>query len=112
MTAHEWLFAGDTGLSSECIWRHMMGVPEPKRHADAYPLDPSDFGRCYRLLNQFPEWRARLPEMASHGPVWAALVTSWDSIQSAYESAVNSRALIAEECYDLMQSAIVIGGQE
>lgn len=116
MTPHEWLFSGDTGLSSECIWRTMMGIPEPDgRRRGRYPLGPSDFGRCWRLLTAFPEWRGRLSEMAQHGSAWAALVERWDAISDLYIQAVVSREkswgkrkATPEEraCYELIQKCI------
>lgn len=80
LAALEWLFGGDTGLSSKCIWRTMTGVPEPKTHAGAYPRDISDFGRCVQLLEKLPQWKGRLGEMRRHGAVWSALVDEWETL--------------------------------
>lgn len=80
--ALEWIVGDDTGLSSKALWAKMMGV-EP-RHYYNYPHDGGDFGRCDRLLNAVPEWRARLPEMAACSPQWAALVERWEEIRVAY----------------------------
>ena len=54
-----WLAKGDTGLSSETIALRMCGIPNG-RYGICYPHDGDDFGRCYRLLRLYPEWRARL----------------------------------------------------
>jgi hypothetical protein len=78
-----WLFDGDTGLSSECIWRHMVGVPHPRGRRD-YPHDAGDLGRCLRLLERVPEWRPRIGEMAVYGKAWAALAAAWDEIERLY----------------------------
>jgi hypothetical protein len=56
----EWLLSDDTGTSSKAIFRAMVGVPHKDKST---PLDPSDFGRCYRLLKQFPEWESRVKEL-------------------------------------------------
>ena len=46
--------------------------------------DPDDFGRCHRLLERFPEWRERLPEVADKFPVWRGLVAEWDRLTAIY----------------------------
>jgi hypothetical protein len=79
----DWPDCGDTGNSSEAIWAHMTGA---SRRTSDYPLDPSDFGRCHRLLHApwAVGWRARLGEMARYGAVWKALVTCWDELEALY----------------------------
>lgn len=53
-------------------------------HADKYPhprtLD--DFLMCEKLLDAFPDWRARIADMKDASPKWSDLVESWDEIQS------------------------------
>ena len=81
-----WLAGGDTGISSKVIWSVMMGQPfDGGRwyHPDI-PHDPSDFGRCHRLLELFPAWRARLSEVASAHPDWSGLVGAWDELTALY----------------------------
>lgn len=81
-----WLHGPHTGLSSLCIWRTMVGVPEPEGlwRAGAYPLDPDDLWRCLRLLARFPEWERRIGEMAVHGPVWARLAEHWSELKALF----------------------------
>jgi len=79
--AYQWTVSGDTGLSSKAIWAAMMGVES----AGDYPHDPSDFGRCYRLLKLIPEWQERLPEIAKAHPHWQPLVDRWDEMTALYE---------------------------
>lgn len=76
-----WLTSGDTGTSSETIW-HVMTLQAVTRVG--LPCDPSDFGRCHRLLEVMPEWRARLPEVASVIPAWTPLVDAWDELTALY----------------------------
>lgn len=57
-----WLLGGDTGLSSETLCAHMLGI-EYKGHSSP-PSDSADRGRCIRLLKLIPEWQERLEEMA------------------------------------------------
>ena len=86
MTPNEWILGGDTGVSSKTIWAVMMGCANPDM--DCFfniPLDPSDFGRCYRLLNQFPEWKTRLDEVGECFPKWKPLLREWDNLTSLYE---------------------------
>jgi hypothetical protein len=80
---HGWLMSCDCGASSMVLWRHMTGrsnlplwVPSPQ--------DPTDFGRCYRLLARFPEWRIRIGEMSRYGSDWAALSAAWDELEALY----------------------------
>ena len=76
-----WRDGPDTGLSSIAIYEKFMAayVRDP-----AHPRDPSDFGRCHRLLAAIPEWRARIGEMAGVSSTWKALVTHWDELEALY----------------------------
>jgi len=75
----EWAVGPNTGASSKCLARHMMGLP-----TDGYwPSDGGDFERCEKLLDAVPEFRARLHEMASVNAYWAALVPRWEEIRAA-----------------------------
>jgi hypothetical protein len=78
--AASWLHGHDTGLSSEAIFHYMtLGV------LGGYtPADGGDLGRCVRLLDSFPEWNKRMPEMARVSDDWAALVPLWDGLVAAY----------------------------
>lgn len=76
----KWINGYDTGLSSKAIFLYMtLGIK-----GGATPSDPSDFGRCLRLLEAFPEWKARLPEMASVSEEWAALVLHWAELEDCF----------------------------
>lgn len=81
--AAEWALSGDTGVSSESIAKHMMGLPGGT-WGYGYPSDGSDLGRCIRLLDAIPEWRERLPEMARHSEAWAELVKHWDELETMH----------------------------
>lgn len=76
-----WKSGTDTGLSSETIWFVMVGLPLP---GGDIPFDHGDFGRCYRLLSELPEWRERLPEVAAAHPEWGAYVDAWDDLAALY----------------------------
>lgn len=53
---------------------------------DSYPWDADDFGRCYRLLQAFPEWHARLPEVGVAHPIWVPMLNVWGQLESLYEA--------------------------
>lgn len=99
MTPHEWILSNDTGTSSKTIWAVMMGA---KSRDVGWPRDPDDFGRCYRLLAYFPEWRKRLPEVAQQYPAWGPLVEHWDEIERLYLKDLPSGR--CEACRRLMSS--------
>lgn len=65
-TAAEWRQGPDTGTSSIAIWEVMEGQRSTLRDGGFPPIphDPSDFGRCYRLLQLCPHYRPRLAEVA------------------------------------------------
>ena len=84
MRPEEWILSNDTGTSSKAIWAVMMGVGTDKEFDNGTPSDPSDFGRCYRLLEAFPDWKARLNEVAARYPRWKAMISSWEECERLY----------------------------
>lgn len=105
--ANAWIVGSDSGMSSKAIWAHMMGG-EPA-YGWSHPHDPADFGRCARLLELMPEWKARLPEMAARSAVWTRLVARWDEIYASMDSEVGidwSKGRRASLTYDLMQRVL------
>ena len=84
MRPAEWLLSGDTGTSSKTICAVMTGS-DGDRLGDP-PYDNDDFGRCYRLLQLFPAWRRRLPEVAARYPMWGPMVASWGQLTALWES--------------------------
>lgn len=86
MTPTDWLLSNDTGISSKTIFTVMTGSWMSGRAWDCdTPHDPDDFGRCYRLLALFPQWRGRLQEVAHHFPKWGPMVAAWDELTALYE---------------------------
>lgn len=81
-----WIAGGDTGGSSIAIWEVMTGHSVEMEVAPHHsvPIDPGDFGRCHRLLERFPAWRARMPKVAATYPAWSALVAEWESLTALY----------------------------
>lgn len=81
-----WPTSDDTGTSSKAIYDHMKHGTSHRAH---HPWDPSDFGRCYRLLALAPHWRSRIGEMGAYGPAWARLAADWDNLTAMYEAEVD-----------------------
>lgn len=56
------------------------------------PLDADDFGRCKRLLDLFPEWRAELDSVAEAYPdtLWPRLIPRWAELEAADVDTLNS----------------------
>lgn len=88
LTAEQWLVSGDTGTSSQTIYSVMRGLPPPEWHG--FPHDADDFGRCYRLLKRFPDWRPRLPEVAARHFEWQPFVEAWNDLTALYETVCDS----------------------
>lgn len=95
MRANIWITGDDTGISSKVIWAVMMGVPVTNKST---PSDPSDFGRCYRLLKLIPEWENRLEELkkinyeyyslndnTKHEKLWSKFVDNYKEMCKLYE---------------------------
>ena len=88
--AVRWLWGTDVGMSSAAIFGVLAGPEELRKSARDYgkaaaPRDPADLGRCLRLLAIFPEWRARLPEVAAAYPdtTWSKIVARWGELETA-----------------------------
>lgn len=92
-----WILGCDTGLSSKTIFSVMTGKSDVG-HGD-HPWDCDDFGRCYRLLKLFPEWKSRLGEVSARYPAWTGLVSAWDELTELFE------AEKWDDLYEMMQIA-------
>ncbi len=84
MTPGEWILGRNTGVSSKTIWAVMTESDGADCHFDI-PHDAQDFGRCYRLLQSFPDWRKRIQEVADQFPKWGLFVLNWDKMTDLYE---------------------------
>jgi len=86
----QWWCGCDVGLSSKLLFATLGDeIHSEVRHARLelkgavqLPQDGADFGRCVRLLQLFPEWKARLPEVAARWPQWAGMVEHWDELEA------------------------------
>jgi hypothetical protein len=78
----DWLLSGDVGASSELIFRKMIGN---NLRVGFVPNDYSDFGRCYRLLKRFPEWKDKLYIVGNESITWGRIIEKWDFLCVEYE---------------------------
>lgn len=87
-----WLKNGFRGISSETILAQftdrtpLNGIETHSRDRWRHPLDPSDFGRCHKLLEIVPEFRKELSVMKAVSPEWSRLVDAWDELTQLYLS--------------------------
>lgn len=79
----KWAVSDDTGLSSEYLASCAIGDPNESVH---YPLDPSDFGRCYRLMQILSddEQFAALDRAAKESTKWATIGVHWAELVQLY----------------------------
>ena len=101
-----WATSKDTGMSSECLCRVMLGGEIHDRSA---PSDAGDLGRCLRLLDTVPEWKPRIGEMAAISPEWEALVQVWDRLAALMDEEVGidwSKGKEAPRTYAAMKDAV------
>lgn len=89
-----WCRGLDTGDSSWTIMHALTG--RQSRHGRPMightPQDADDFGRCHRLLEFIPEFRSRLPTVATRWPdsPWPRLVAHWDELTALYQANQNT----------------------
>ena len=100
----EWILGNDKGISSKTIWSVMTGQ-KTNEHFNWTPSDDHDFGRCYRLLGLFPEWRPRLGEVAAAHPSWGPLVRDWDKVSGLYEKGKGMINILADLLAEYIESA-------
>ncbi|HEX7906796.1 MAG TPA: hypothetical protein VF534_01705 [Paraburkholderia sp.] len=82
-----WLINGDTGISSQTMAAIALGATNLSSsgwNVDA-PHDPSDFGRCYRLVQKVPEIREHFPRIAKKVKAFAGILREWDALVRIYE---------------------------
>lgn len=98
-----WMLEGDTGISSKTIVRIAIGVKPAKGDYFDAPYDPSDFGRCYRLLKKFPELQKKLPLVAKKCKAFAPLIANWDELVQLWEEESKNKTGRAPKLYARMK---------
>lgn len=87
---HAWWRGVDVGSSSAAIFAVLSSYDQLRKEAAAlsrksHPHDADDLGRCLRLIQAFPGWRDRLPEVAAAYPdtPWPAIIAKWDVLAAS-----------------------------
>lgn len=97
------------------IWHVLTGEPMKRGWWASPPLDPADLLRCVKLLDRYPAWRARLPEVADLYPEWTGLVEEWPRLEAMLRAELKRTPGIAPDTYDAMReieaSALASGGR-
>lgn len=81
----QWLFNENTGISSETMAAIALGTKRGDSFGQDAPHDPSDFGRCYRLVLAVPEIIDVFPVIAKSVPKFAGILKHWDELCALYE---------------------------
>jgi hypothetical protein len=100
-----WLAGRDTGMSSRAILAHMardLTVAAMNGNEMAYPRDPSDLGRCIRLMDIEPNFRLRIAEMAHYSGEWARLSAHWSELEALYQEELAGGTGYAVRTHDRM----------
>jgi hypothetical protein len=93
-----WLASDDTGLSSLYMASKLTGMFEAKY---AYPRDPTDFGRCLRLVEAVPELESKIRDMSQHGNGWAVVAAHWYEWSEVYSTGDGERLYrLMRLCYE------------
>ena len=103
-----WLASGDTGISSESLAYEFLGQTRGGRSGAGTPSDPSDLGRCLRLINLVPEVRACVDYLALKHDGWKKAAKCWDAITDSMIDEVGidwSKGRSAPKTYDMMKKA-------
>jgi hypothetical protein len=104
-TVVKWLAGNDTGISSRSLAFEFLG--ERAHDIDA-PADPSDLGRCLRLIALVPEIRACVDSLGAKHPRWKHAAENWDRWAESMADEVGidwSKGHIATKTYRLMTGA-------
>lgn len=52
------------------------------------PYDCADFGRCYRMLQRFPELRNEIRKVSDIHKQWIPFIDCWKQLEALYEDAL------------------------
>lgn len=99
-----WLIHGQTGISSRFIAAVMLGadpVVDRPYWGHTHPIDPADFGRCYKLIEAAPGIQGHLDVLREADATWNAMVDEWQTMTDLYERDRESGK--STELYNLMK---------
>jgi hypothetical protein len=106
LRANWWLKNSQRGLSSEAVFKVMMASEPQNIKGLSHPHDPSDFNRCYQLLQVIPEWKAKLHLLKPVSPQWSNLVDNWDKLTLMLEEQIETDK--PNGMYELIQQLTTI----
>lgn len=97
------LAEGKLGTSSKTMAHVLYGIPEDMEPSSYDgPHDPSDFMRCMRLLEEVPQARSRIDELAQV-PGWDRLVPHFVELEQLYVSEQEQGTGRAPRLYERMR---------
>ncbi|MDR1459223.1 MAG: hypothetical protein LBI60_03310 [Bacteroidales bacterium] len=79
----EWLFNGETGISSKTIAASILRVDYERNDI---PHDKDDFSRCYKLIKFANITMSELNILSIHYPKWKPIVENWEHLIFRYEN--------------------------
>lgn len=88
----KWLINGETGISSKTMAAVSMGERIVQNHGMDAPYDPSDFRRCYLLVEAIPEIKEFFPEIGKVVPKFKGILENWDELCRLYERDKNKKS--------------------
>lgn len=98
-----WMNGTDTGTSSMLMATVLSGR-NPGLMRRSPPYDPADIGRCFRMLDEFPELKENLNKMRGISDIWDILMNHWDEMEVLYKEEHPTGE--APKLYKLMQDLI------
>lgn len=99
----QWFIGDDTGMSSKTMAAIYLGATAGDGGRFRYPLDPADFGRCWRLVDGIPAIRDAFPRMRQIYPPLTPFIEHWDELSALYVAAVENGTGKAPALYQLMK---------
>ena len=98
----KWLLQGKTGISSKTMVSVYLGLPRPKSGFGwSYPSDPSDFQRCFLMLEELPFVREVLPRLSEVNEIFGEMGRRWAELEALYLEERHQES--APKLYKLMQ---------
>lgn len=79
--ARWWMENGEHGTSSKTMFNVLSDDLYIENRHQSHPSDPDDFRRCYKLLQEVPQFRLKLGRMSQKTKVWGNLIENWDALE-------------------------------
>lgn len=80
---NDWLINGEVGTSSQTIAWKIFGLKKPK--STSHPYDWSDWARCMKLLEKFPEVN-NINQMSAISKEWKNIANNYTQLKDFYYS--------------------------